>query len=917
MRENCWKEIFEAIPFACLVLEPQECNAFMMVEANTAYLELLGRSREDLLGKDSREIFSSNVNLSEYGPDSFFATLEKVVRLGEKEEVNDLRYDVENKVTGELEERYFSSQNFPIKNEAGKVEVILHCAREVTAENKRKKRDKEIEEELSLSRQQFKNFIRSNPDGLYRLDMQGNFLHINESLAMMAGLPAEELIKSNFINFCTPHDQDLVIEHFERSRQGKVTSFEAEFLSATGNLVALKILLMPMFLKGSVAEVHGIAKDITQLKHSEKVIMEKSRFLEVNAAFVSSLLEKEINQEALQQTFGVIAETVEVDRMYYFEANSDPETGEILISQKVEWCSEKTIPQIDNKELQNMPIKKVQEITAPLVKNLPFTAILDELAPGELREIFIEQQIKSMLLLPVFVGDSLTGFVGFDDCTYQRIWKEEEITFLKGLTQNLTNAFERNAALKKAKQSEEELKLSEQKFRALVQEGADLIGILDIYGCYSFVSENYKKILGLEPQELIGKNAQCFIHPEDWPRVNQQFYQLKNQKQVKISPFRFKNKNGEYRWVQTTATNLLNDSAVKGIVANSLDITTVIEQAREIEHINERYQLAATATQDLIYDWDLIKNKVTRFHRGPQELFGYSSEAVGQYDFWRNNVHPEDKQAEKKKLAIVISNPNENFIKTEYRFRKADCTYARVVDRGYIIRDYTGKALRLIGATSDISEIITKREALKVANKRFKMAMKATNEMIWDWEIETDSVTRSKGYKKIFGYDTNEATTVHAFWLRKVVDEDRNKVQRSLADAINNTEVKKWKLEYRFVKADGMIAHIIDRGYILRDSNGKATRMVGAVLDVTNSRRLLQKVQKQNKVLKEIAWEQSHVVRAPLARIKGLLHLLEEELFEEMSKDEILFHMKESANELDDIIRNIVEKTEKINVEAR
>ncbi|MCX2839403.1 PAS domain-containing protein [Salinimicrobium sp. MT39] len=917
MRENCWKEIFEAIPFACLVLEPQECSAFMMVEANTAYLELLGRSREDLLGKDSREIFSSNPNLSEYGPDSFFATLEKVIRLGEKEEVNDLRYDVENKVTGELEERYFSSQNFPIKNEAGKVEVILHCAREVTAENKRKKRDKEIEEELSLSRQQFKNFIRSNPDGLYRLDMQGNFLHVNESLAMMAGLPAEELIKSNFINFCTPHDQDLVIEHFERSRQGKVTSFEAEFLAATGNLVALKILLMPMFLEGSVAEVHGIAKDITQLKHSEKVIMEKSRFLEVNAAFVSSLLEKEINQEALQQTFGVIAETVEVDRMYYFEANSDPETGEILISQKVEWCSEKTIPQIDNKELQNMPIKKVQEITGPLVKNLPFTAILDELAPGELREIFIEQQIKSMLLLPVFVGDSLTGFVGFDDCTYQRIWKEEEITFLKGLTQNLTNAFERNAALKKAKQSEEELKLSEQKFRALVQEGADLIGILDIYGCYSFVSENYKKILGLDPQELIGKNAQYFIHPEDWPRVNQQFYQLKNQKQVKISPFRFKNKNGEYRWVQTTATNLLNDSAVKGIVANSLDITMVIEQAREIEHINERYQLAATATQDLIYDWDLVKNKVTRFHRGPQELFGYSAEAVDQYDFWRNNVHPEDKQAEKKKLAIVISNPNENFIKTEYRFRKADGTYARVVDRGYIIRDYTGKALRLIGATSDISEIITKREALKVANKRFKMAMKATNEMIWDWEIDTDSVTRSKGYKKIFGYDTNEATTVHAFWLRKVVDEDRGKVQRSLADAINNTGVKKWKLEYRFVKADGMIAHIIDRGYILRDSNGKATRMVGAVLDVTNSRRLLQKVQKQNKVLKEIAWEQSHVVRAPLARIKGLLHLLEEELFEEMSKKEILFHMKESANELDDIIRNIVEKTEKINVEAR
>ena len=672
-----------------------------------------------------------------------------------------------------------------------------------------------------------------------------------------------------------------------------------------------------MFLEGKVAEVHGIAKDVTEQKQSEKILVEKSRFLEVNAAFVSSLLEKEINNEALYETFGIIAQTVEADRMYYFGADPHPETGEILISQKVEWCSDKVVPQIDNPEMQNMPIKKVEEITAPLIKNLPFTATYKDLDPGTLKEIFEEQQIKSMLLLPIFVEENLSGFVGFDDCSHERIWKEEEITFLKSLTYNLTHAFEKTAALEKVKKREEELRLSEQKFRSLVQEGSDLIGILNIDGYYSFVSENYKNILGFEPTDLVGKNAYHFIHPEDWERVQQQFFQLKEQKQVRISPFRFKNKKGEYRWVQTTATNLLNDSAVKGIVANSRDITTVMEQAKEIEHINERYQLAATATQDLIYDWDLTSNEVTRFHRGLKELFGYPSDVVNSRDFWKKNIHPEDKPVEKKKLSEAISNPEQDFIKTEYRFRKADGTYARVVDRGYIIRDQAGKALRLIGATSDISEITAKREALKVANKRFKMAMKATNEMIWDWDIAKDTVTRNKGYKEIFGYDTNDATSVHSFWLDKVADEDREKVQKSLTCALKDPDVKKWKLEYRLVKADGKIAHVTDRGYILRDESGNATRMVGAVLDVSNSRKLLRKIQRQNKVLKEIAWEQSHVVRAPLARIKGLLYLLEEEIFEEMSKEEILFHMKDSANELDSIIRNIVAKTEKINVEVK
>ena len=917
MKDKSWKEIFEAMPFACLIIKSISPGHYIILDVNKAYLDLTGNTESDLLEKDLREAFPSNPQQEAYGLDTIVKSFQKVAKTGEKHIVRHLRYDLRDKNTGVFMERYFTSQNIPLKDAKGEVEFILHTTREVTAEVLLSKREKDMETELHISKQQFKNFIKDNPDGIYRMDLNGIFIHVNESLAKMAGLSVQELLNTSFIPFCTPQHKAFVLDHFALACKGRITSFEADFISARGNILVLKILLMPLFMDGQVKEVHGIAKDITDIRKNEKVIVEKSRFLEVNAAFISSLLENDINEEALHETFGAIAQTIEADRMYYFGADEDPVTGEILISQKVEWCSEHATPQIHNEELQNMPIKTVEEIMTPLIKNLPFTATRHDLAPGTLKEIFEDQEIKSMLLLPIFVEEHLFGFVGFDDCTRDRVWKEEEITFLRSLTQNLTNAFEKKAALDKVKKREEELKLSEQKFRALVQEGSDLMGILDTKGYYSFVSENYKKILGFEPCELVGQNSYDFIHPDDWERVKAQFMLLKEKKQVTISPFRFRNKKNEYHWVETTITNLLKDSAVKGIVANSRDVTTVIAQAREIEHINERYQLAATATQDLIYDWDLQSNEVTRFHRSFKEMFGYPSDVVNRRDFWKMNIHPEDLPVEKRRLSEVLSNPKENFIKTEYRFRKADGTYAQVVDKGYIIRDHTGKALRLIGATSDISEITAKKEALKVANKRFKMAMKATNEMIWDWDIATDSVTRSKGYKNIFGYDTNEATSVHSFWLTKVADEDREKVQMSLACAISDPDVKKWKLEYRIVKADGKIAHVNDRGFIIRDDTGKATRMVGAVLDVTHSRKLLRKVQRQNKALKQIAWEQSHIVRAPLARIKGLLHLLEEESFEEMSREEILFHIHDSANELDSIIRNIVGKTEEIDVRIK
>ena len=153
--------------------------------------------------------------------------------------------------------------------------------------------------------------------------------------------------------------------------------------------------------------------------------------------------------------------------------------------------------------------------------------------------------------------------------------------------------------------------------------------------------------------------------------------------------------------------------------------------------------------------------------------------------------------------------------------------------------------------------------------------------------------------------------------MTKVAPEDRKKLKRSLTRAIQDPKAKKWQLEYKLIKANGETAYVIDRGYIIREK-GKAKRMVGAVLDVTHSRRLLSKIQSQNKVLKEIAWEQSHTVRAPLARIQGLLNFLEEEPNEiEMGREQILFHIRESASELDGIIRNIVGKTEKINVEIQ
>lgn len=107
-----------------------------------------------------------------------------------------------------------------------------------------------------------------------------------------------------------------------------------------------------------------------------------------------------------------------------------------------------------------------------------------------------------------------------------------------------------------------------------------------------------------------------------------------------------------------------------------------------------------------------------------------------------------------------------------------------------------------------------------------------------------------------------------------------------------------------------MFFYFIDRCYIQRDEAGNPIRSIGSALDVTSSREQLDKIKTQNEKLKEIAWLQSHVIRAPLARILGLINLFEviDDNDEEMTKDQIIEMISTSAHELDEVIKDITKK---------
>src|SRR5690606_8890748 len=200
---------------------------------------------------------------------------------------------------------------------------------------------------------------------------------------------------------------------------------------------------------------------------------------------------------------------------------------------------------------------------------------------------------------------------------------------------------------------------------------------------------------------------------------------------------------------------------------------------------------------------------------------------------------PADLSVINRQLVQDLRDRSKNITYSEYRFRRANGTYAHIIDRGFIIRDQGGKAVRIVGASSDMSDLKSQKEALAIANKRFELAMKATNEMIWDWDVLTDQVVRSTAFETLYGYVAEGDSIKSSCWFAKVIKEDREGAIGSLKKAVDDPAVSKWNREYRIMKADGELAYINDRGFIIRNELGKAIRMVGSSLDVTQSRKAM------------------------------------------------------------------------------
>tara|TARA_R110000868_G_scaffold186236_1_gene428500 strand:- start:1555 stop:3213 length:1659 start_codon:yes stop_codon:yes gene_type:complete len=329
----------------------------------------------------------------------------------------------------------------------------------------------------------------------------------------------------------------------------------------------------------------------------------------------------------------------------------------------------------------------------------------------------------------------------------------------------------------------------------------------------------------------------------------------------------------------------------------------------EIKESNEKYDIVAKATSDTIWDWKIQEDNLL-WSKGIKSVFGYDQEQIGDSSkWWFDNIHPEDSIKMSIKLYSFIEQKTQNW-QDEYRFKCADNTYKYVLDRGFLLKDANGKAIRMIGAIQDITK--QKEEELRL--KLLETVIVQTKDSIIITEANFNKrklpkiVYVNPAFSIMTGYSSFEVIGKSPDLLRGSNSDKKN--IKKIISAIKNKEdstiemIAYTKNEEEFWLRFSMIP--------IYNSENDLTNWVSIQRDVSEEKKqenekeqLMRELTQNNKDLKQFSYITSHNFRAPLSNLTGLLNLLEDIPVTNPELQEILNGFNKSTHLLNETINDL------------
>jgi PAS domain S-box-containing protein len=281
---------------------------------------------------------------------------------------------------------------------------------------------------------------------------------------------------------------------------------------------------------------------------------------------------------------------------------------------------------------------------------------------------------------------------------------------------------------------------------------------------------------------------------------------------------------------------LLSAGVVSGVGIIAQVVTDHARMQALQQETMERFNYLALATNDGIWDFDLVKRKHW-WNPRLYELLGYRvgvDEATS--DNFVARLHPDEQQQIRTGFRTSLRNTFSTWQRS-FRLMLPDGTVRHVMDRAYFLRDEHGNLHRAIGAVTDLSDMKRAEDALVASQLRFQLA--ASTGGIWDWR-EDSGTFLSPRFLELLGYPSGERQITTQEWLAFVHPEDQPRVINGMRSHVRDRHP--YQDEYRMRVASGDYRWFQVAGQAVWNAEGRATYMAGSITDITTRKQVEQEL---------------------------------------------------------------------------
>ncbi|MGM0635173.1 MAG: PAS domain S-box protein [Bacteroidota bacterium] len=423
----------------------------------------------------------------------------------------------------------------------------------------------------------------------------------------------------------------------------------------------------------------------------------------------------------------------------------------------------------------------------------------------------------------------------------------------------------------------------------------DIISIAGFDGYFKKISPSAEHILGYTQQELIQQAFMSFVHPDDIEKTKCVFEKLQNGEKHNYFENRYISKDKRIRWLAWTVTSIVSE---KILIASAKDITDKKELEKLVDKATDLAQIGGWEV-DLLNNGNYLSPMTKKLHEVPEYYSPTLDEAIKFYKKGKS------RNQLRKKLNRCIET-GENFdLELEFITAKGNEKWVRLIGES---EQLNGETIKLSGSFQDISQ----RKKAEIERKKIFKKLSLSEQKYSDLFHLSPSpklvcnlasgaiLDANKSMSNFYGYTKSD--------LLKMKLSDLESPDQSLAKLPHQ--------ESNFVvhqtkSGQQKIIEITENNI---DFKGIPSKII-LLSDVTEKVKQFNAIQEQNEKLKAIAWTQSHEVRAPLARIMGLIDLIDQDLLDETEKQFTLKEIVSSTKELDVLIKKIVQQTKEVKID--